>query len=130
MRAVSSRNTAPELLVRKLLFSLGYRYRLHRSDLPGKPDLVFSARKKVIFVHGCFWHQHPSCKRAKAPSSNISFWDQKLTRNVERDRQVQDQLMSFGWECLVLWECEITDQARLTASLRRFLGAPRADRSG
>lgn len=129
MRAVKARDTAPELLVRRLLFSLGYRFRLHRAELPGKPDLVFGGRRKVIFIHGCFWHQHPNCKRAKAPSSNIAFWEAKLRRNVDRDRRVQAQLASSGWQYLILWECEIGDRAVLTARLRQFLGAPRSSRS-
>lgn len=128
MRSVKARDTVPELVVRRLLFSLGYRFRLHCGELPGKPDLVFGARKKAIFIHGCFWHQHAGCKRAKTPASNTEFWREKLHRNVERDRRVQAQLASAGWGYLVVWECEIADRRLFTERLRQFLGAPRLGR--
>ncbi|OUJ13005.1 Fis family transcriptional regulator [Acetobacter sp. DsW_063] len=121
MRAVKSANTAPELAVRKLLFSLGYRYRLHRKDLSGSPDIVFPGRRKVIFVHGCFWHGH-DCKRgARTPKTNAEYWRTKITRNIERDRRSAATLRDQGWRALTLWECEIGDRDKLTTILRDFL---------
>src|SRR3954453_9489446 len=96
MRRIKSKDMKPELLVRRLVFGLGYRYRLHRKDLPGKPDLVFPGRKKVIFVHGCFWHQHPDCREGRPPRSNITYWKPKLARNVERDMQALATLKDTG----------------------------------
>lgn len=107
MRAVKSRNTKPEIKVRQLLHRAGYRYRLHRKDLPGKPDIVFPSRRAVIFVHGCFWHQHAGCPHADRPASNNDYWTKKLNRNMERDRANISTLKSDGWKTLVLWECEI-----------------------
>ena len=124
MSRVRSRDTKPELLVRKLVHGLGYRYRLHRKDLPGKPDLVFGPRRKVILVHGCFWHGHddPNCKLARAPKSRVEFWGPKLARNRERDREVERRLNESGWEALILWECELRDRAGLEQRMRAFLG--------
>lgn len=124
MSRVRSRDTKPELLVRKLVHGLGYRYRLHRKDLPGKPDLVFGPRHKVILVHGCFWHGHndPNCKLARAPKSRVEFWGPKLARNRERDREVGRRLNESGWEALILWECELGDRAELEQRVRAFLG--------
>lgn len=119
MRRIKSANTAPELAVRKLLTELGYRYRLHVEKLPGKPDIVFSGRRKVIFVHGCFWHVH-TCKTAHKPQSNQSYWNPKLTRNVERDARNRDALLSSGWKSLVIWECQASS-ADLKESLTAFL---------
>ncbi|MGD0519653.1 MAG: very short patch repair endonuclease [Terracidiphilus sp.] len=121
MAAVRSKNTAPEMKVRQLVHSMGYRYRLHRPDLPGKPDLVFPARGKVIFVHGCFWHQH-GCKGSHLPKSNVSYWAPKLERNRTRDMEHLKALRANGWKCLVLWECELVDNGQLRGRLRRFLG--------
>jgi len=124
MSRVRSRDTKPELLVRKLVHGLGYRYRLHRKDLPGKPDLVFGPRRKVILVHGCFWHGHddPNCKLARAPKSRVEFWGPKLARNRERDREVERRLNESGWEALTLWECELGDRPGLECRVRTFLG--------
>ena len=124
MSRVRSRDTKPELLVRKLVHGLGYRYRLHRKDLPGKPDLVFGPRRKVILVHGCFWHGHDdsNCKLARAPKSRVEFWGPKLARNRERDREVERRLNESGWEALILWECELRDRAGLEQRMRAFLG--------
>lgn len=124
MSRVRSRDTKPELLVRKLVHGLGYRYRLHRRDLPGKPDLVFGPRRKVILVHGCFWHGHddPNCKLTRAPKSRVEFWGPKLARNRERDREVKRRLNESGWEALILWECELGDRAGLEQRVRTFLG--------
>ena len=125
MRAVRSRNTKPELRIRKLLHSLGYRFRLYVRDLPGSPDIVFRPRRRVIFVHGCFWHGHSDCKRAKLPASNSTFWAEKLARNMARDASAQAALQALGWSLHIVWECEISDVERLTKRLSEFLGPPR-----
>lgn len=122
MRAVKSRDTAPELHVRRLVHSMGYRYRLHRLDLPGKPDLAFGPRRKAIFVHGCFWHGH-QCKRgARAPATNKSYWINKIARNVSRYERQVAELSNRGWTVLTVWECELRDEKELVRRLRRFLG--------
>ncbi len=121
MRAVKGKDTGPELLVRRLLHSRGYRYRLHRTDLPGKPDLTFPARRRVVFIHGCFWHGH-DCKRgAREPKSNVAYWRAKIARNRERDREHQRALKRGGWAALTLWECELKDDDALLRRLKRFL---------
>lgn len=125
MRAVKSRDTAPEMAVRRLVHRMGYRYRLHRKDIPGNPDLAFPARRKVIFVHGCFWHQHPGCREAHPPRSNTDYWLPKLERNRRRDKEVLEQLPTSGWDALVIWECETKESRTLTITLRRFLGVRR-----
>lgn len=124
MRRIRSTGMKPEMAVRKMTHRMGYRYRLHVSNLPGKPDLVFPARRKVIFVHGCFWHQHPSrtCRIVRVPKSNLNYWSPKLKRNVERDRQNQAKLRSLGWGVLVIWECSLKNERRLETRLRSFLG--------
>lgn len=122
MRAIRSTDMKPEMLVRRLAYSLGYRYRLHRKDLPGKPDLVFGPRRRVIFVHGCFWHQHAGCIDGKMPKSNLGYWQTKLDRNVARDAEHLASLKALGWKSLVLWECETKDPRRLASKIRRFLG--------
>lgn len=109
------------MLVRRLAHSLGYRYRLHACSLPGKPDLVFPRLNKVIFVHGCFWHQHRRCREGRIPESNGDYWGPKLLRNVERDRKQMMSLRRLGWKSLVLWECEVEDTARIENKLIRFL---------
>jgi DNA mismatch endonuclease, patch repair protein len=121
MSRVKGRDTTPELLVRRLLCSQGYRYRLHRSDLPGNPDIVFPSRRKVIFVHGCFWHGH-SCPRGRAPSSNREFWVRKIAKNKARDRKNLRALRKLQWEELTLWECELKDFRRLRTRVVDFLG--------
>jgi DNA mismatch endonuclease, patch repair protein len=123
MAKIRSKNTKPELIVRRLTHSLGYRYRLHRKDLPGKPDLVFAKRKKVIFVHGCFWHSHNCRVTPKIPKSNRDYWIPKLERNVQRDREHQEQLMNMGWQILVLWECELKDKECLAEIIKSFLNS-------
>jgi DNA mismatch endonuclease (patch repair protein) len=127
MRAIQSESTKPELLVRGLVHRMGYRYRVHRKDLPGKPDLVFVSRRKVIFVHGCFWHQHDeaSCMDARLPRSNTEYWRPKLARNVERDAQSQSALRAKGWEFLVIWECETRNPKALRQRVNSFLGRRR-----
>ena len=125
MSAVRGRDTKPEMLVRRLLLSMNYRYRLHRRDLPGCPDVVFSKRKKVIFVHGCFWHRHERCKKATVPKTRADFWKEKFERNVERDREVESKLAEMGWQTMTVWECEISEIDALERKLADFLEAKR-----
>jgi DNA mismatch endonuclease (patch repair protein) len=121
MSLVRSKNTKPELLVRKLLFSLGYRYRLHGATLPGRPDLVFAKRRKVIFVHGCFWHRHEGCRKTTTPVSNADYWIPKFARTISRDETNLVALQSLGWRVLVVWECELKDLSALGSKLEAFL---------
>ena len=123
MAAIKSKNTSPELLVRSIAHRLGYRFRLHAKDLPGKPDLVFRSRKKVIFVHGCFWHQHSSakCRDGRMPKSNRSYWNPKLLKNAERDKRSLTALRALKWKMLVIWECETKNPDRLARILTKFL---------
>ena len=123
MSRIQSKDTAPEMIVRKLIFSKGYRYRLHRKDLPGKPDIVMPSKKKIVFVHGCFWHQHsdPQCKIARMPKTRTEYWIPKLKRNTERDIDHKKLLHSQGWRVLVVWECETYDFEKLSSKLDRFL---------
>lgn len=124
MRKIRSKDTAPELTVRKIVYGLGVRYRLHRKELPGHPDLVFAGRKKVIFVHGCFWHQHEACSGGRLPRSRNEYWDEKLRRNVERDRKNKTRLKEMGWDALTIWQCELAGSdaiAKCTEALRGFL---------
>ena len=121
MRAIRSVGMKPEILVRRLAYGLGYRYRLHRKDLPGKPDLVFGPRRKVIFVHGCFWHQHRHCIDGRMPKSNPEYWRPKLAGNVKRDAKHLAALKANGWKSLVIWECETSDMRKVTAKIERFL---------
>jgi DNA mismatch endonuclease, patch repair protein len=124
MRRIKSRGTKPELAVRRLVHCLGYRYRLHRKDLPGKPDLVFGPRRKVVFVHGCFWHCHgdPACLDGRAPRSNEDYWLPKLARNKVRDGASLAALEAAGWRVLVIWECEVRNVEALKARLVAFIG--------
>ncbi len=122
MRRIRSRATAPEMAVRSLVHRLGFRFRLHRKDLPGKPDLVFSRLKKVIFVHGCFWHQHAKCVDGRMPKSRQSYWEPKLVRNCERDRLNRHLLSRLGWRSMVVWECDVQKRPEgLIRRLTRFL---------
>lgn len=121
MGRVRGKNTLPEIRVRKVLHGLGYRFRLHRRDLPGKPDIVLPKYRLCVFVNGCFWHQHPGCHRATMPRSNKSFWKEKLTRNCERDRKSLGALRELGWKTLVVWECETFDTVRLQNTLLQTL---------
>jgi len=121
MRRIRKKDTKPEVLVRKLIHGMGFRFRLHRADLPGTPDIVFPSRKKVILVHGCFWHQHHCPLGRKQPASNRDYWIPKLARNVERDRQARRKLRRLGWKSMTLWECEIRDQEATTRRISRFL---------
>lgn len=121
MRAVKSRDTKPEMLVRRAVHAMGYRYRLHRKDLPGKPDLVFLSRKKIIFVHGCFWHGHDCARGARVPKSNRDYWTGKISRNRERDAQSRKALVKEGWDVLTVWECKLKDKDSMRKRLRNFL---------
>jgi len=124
LAAVAGKDTTPELRVRRLLFRMGYRFRLHRRDLPGTPDIVLSGRHKIVEVRGCFWHRHPdpACRNAVLPKVRAEWWAAKLARNVERDARNLAALHAAGWSVLVLWECEVRDEAALAARLRSFLG--------
>lgn len=121
MRAIRSTNMTPEMVVRRATFALGYRYRLHRKDLPGKPDLAFIGRRKAIFVHGCFWHQHQNCRHGRRPQSNSDYWEPKLARNVERDATNEAKLIELGWKVLTVWECEISNISCLKERIADFL---------
>ena len=121
MRLIKKVDTKPEMIVRRLVHGMGYRYRLHRRDLPGTPDLVFPRRRKVIFVHGCFWHQHTCRLGQRQPKSNRHYWLPKLARNVERDKEARAKLTAMGWSILVLWECEVRDTNRLMQRITAYL---------
>ena len=110
MSAIKSKNTKPEIKVRKILHSMGYRFRLHLKDLPGSPDIVLPKYKTVIFVHGCFWHRHENCKYASTPKTRQEFWEAKFRENINRDKLNQENLFSKGWKIIIVWECEIKDK--------------------
>lgn len=120
MSRVKNKNTRPELLVRSLLHRIGYRFRLHRRDLPGSPDIVLPKHRKAIFVHGCFWHGH-DCPKGKRPKTNREFWEAKLDLNIDRDRQNLEDLKRNGWEALTVWECELKDLEVAQIKLHRFM---------
>lgn len=121
MAKIGPKDTKPELIVRTLLHSLGYRYRLHRKDLPGTPDICFPSCRKAIFVHGCFWHRHEGCHRTTTPKTRTSFWEDKFSQNVARDRRKIADLQQLGWDTLVVWECETTRKPELVSRLTDFL---------
>jgi len=124
MSGIGGKNTKPELLVRKALFAAGFRFRLHRKDLPGRPDVVLPGRRVVVFVHGCFWHAHQGCRYAKIPATRREFWEAKLAANVERDRRTREALLSAGWRVLVVWECATRSSGvreRLSELLTRWI---------
>ena len=121
MSRIKGRNTAPELVVRSMLHRLGYRFRLHRQDLPGKPDLTLPRHKAVVLVHGCFWHRHPQCRLAYCPKSNSKFWNKKFAENVRRDRTTIRVLRKLGCRVLVVWECQTVNPGSLSSLLLRFL---------
>ena len=121
MARVRGKNTRPEMIVRKLLFAAGYRYRLHARKLPGSPDLVFPTRKKVIFVHGCFWHRHDGCVASRIPKSRTDYWSEKLNGNKLRDMRNVQALHEAGWQILIVWECQLSNSEMLLKRLRQFL---------
>lgn len=121
MAAVHSKNTKPEIVVRKIVHRLGYRYRLHSGKLPGHPDLVFPGRRKVVFVHGCFWHRHPGCRYATSPKTRVEFWNGKFEANVARDARTVGELERMGWQVLTVWQCELKEPEKLTERLNEFL---------
>jgi DNA mismatch endonuclease (patch repair protein) len=123
MGRVGSKNSRPEIFVRKIVFGLGYRYRLHAKDLPGHPDIVFRRLRRVIFVHGCFWHRHAACALARLPKSRLDFWLSKLEGNRKRDEKNKRALLRDGWKVLTIWECQLKRSGRLTGRIRRFLNA-------
>jgi DNA mismatch endonuclease (patch repair protein) len=122
MARIGPKNSVPEMVVRKVAHGLGYRYRLHGRDLPGTPDLVFPARRSIIFVHGCFWHRHSGCKRCTHPKTRFEFWAEKFARNVQRDASNEEALRRAGWRVLVIWECETFAPAEVRRRLKSFLG--------
>ena len=121
MSRVKGRDTKPEMLVRSFVHRMGYRFRIHRRDLPGNPDIVLLRYSKVIFVHGCFWHGHKRCPRSKRPVTNKNFWNKKLDANIERDRRFRKELRRMGWKLLVVWQCETHNPEKLLEKLERFL---------
>lgn len=123
MGRIRSKDTSPEVILRRLIHGLGYRFRLHRCDLPGKPDIVFPARRKIILMHGCFWHQHPGCPEGRIPGSRPEYWVAKLRRNQARDEGNRELLEQLGWKTFVVWECELRDTAAVTKTVRKFLSS-------
>jgi DNA mismatch endonuclease (patch repair protein) len=121
MARVRAKGSKPELTVRRVAHALGYRFRLHRRDLPGTPDLIFARFRKVIFVHGCFWHRHEGCRRTTTPKTRAEYWEQKFKENVARDAARLDELRALGWEALVIWECETFDRDRTVERVAAFL---------
>lgn len=120
MRRIRSKDTSPEIKIRKLIHSMGYRYRLHAKELPGKPDIAFRPKNKVIFVHGCFWHQHKGCKDNHIPKSNVDYWAPKLEKTIKRDAMNKRKLKRDGWDVLTIWECEV--EKKLLSTKKRILG--------
>lgn len=124
MSRVRATNTKPEMAVRRLVHALGYRYRLHATDLPGRPDLVFRPKRRVIFVSGCFWHRHPRCPNCRVPKSRLAFWEPKLDENRQRDLRNQRLLRRLGWKYLIIWECQLRDLAKVSVRIQWFLEQP------
>ena len=121
MRAVKGKDTGTEMTVRRIVHRMGYRYRLHRKDLPGKPDLVFGPRRKVIFVHGCFWHGHDCPRGSREPKTNRGYWIPKIVKTRKRDKATMERLRKMDWKALVIWECETKDTAQLEKRIRAYL---------
>lgn len=121
MSRVPSKNTGLEIAVRKLVWAMGYRYRLHARDLPGKPDIVFRGRRKVIFVHGCFWHRHPGCRYASMPKTRQIFWREKFDRNILRDAEHMSALQEMGWAVIVVWQCEMRNPDAVCHKIKKFI---------
>ena len=130
MARIQGRDTVPEVVVRRTAHRLGFRFRLYRKDLPGRPDLVFPRYRSVVFVHGCFWHRHGGCRFAYTPRSRVRFWTEKFRQNVARDHRTEDALRSLGWRVLVIWECETRDDGVVADLLKQFLRAADIDGSG
>lgn len=129
MSRIKWRDTTPELAVRRMAHRLGFRFRLYRKDLPGHPDLVFPRHRAVVLVHGCFWHRHSGCPYAYTPKTRVQFWTDKFSQNVDRDHRNEDALKRLGWQVLVLWECEIRNEAAVQKRLLNYLGSERGDAS-
>lgn len=127
MAGIRGKDTKPEIAVRQLVHKLGFRFRLHRRDLPGSPDLVFPRLSKVIFVHGCFWHRHPDCRFAYTPKSNADFWKKKFDANTQRDGIAQEALAALGWEVMMVWECEVRNIPMLSQKILTFLSVTPED---
>lgn len=123
MSRIKSGNTKPEMTVRSILHRMGYRFRLHRKDLPGKPDIVLPKYSAIIFVHGCFWHRHEDCKYAYTPKSRIDFWEAKFKANIKRDIEVRKRLKELNWKILVIWECELSDIDNVKKKIGSFLNS-------
>lgn len=121
MRSIRSKDTLPERIVRSMTHRMGYRYRLQAKYLPGRPDMVFPSRKKVIFVHGCFWHLHEGCRKATFPKSRKRYWIPKLLLNRERDLRVLRELKNLGWKALIIWQCELSNRSKVSSKIKRFL---------
>lgn len=121
MARIKAKNTTPEMKLRKLVYGMGFRYRIHDRRLPGRPDLVFQGRRAVIFIHGCFWHRHSGCRLARIPKSNVEFWSNKLEKNRLRDARNIASLEALGWRVLVIWECEIKNDDRMKNTIKMFL---------
>ena len=119
MAQIKSRDTKPELIVRKLLHRLGYRFRLHRTELPGCPDIILPKYRTVVLVHGCFWHRHTGCQFAYNPKSRVDFWEKKFRKNVKRDKKVRHELIDLGWRVLIIWECEVKNYDRLVQRIKK-----------
>ena len=130
MAKIKGKDTKPEKVVRSLLHQMGYRFRLHRSDLPGNPDIVLPKHKKVIFVHDCFWHGHKKCKRAARPKTHVEFWNAKIDGNIRRDSRVRRALRLQGWSVLVVWQCELRNREKLRKRLQRFMEQRKEHSSG
>lgn len=121
MSRISGSNTKPEIIVRKMIYGMGFRYRLNVRELPGTPDIVLPKHKKVVFVHGCFWHGHKECKRSQRPSSNIGFWNKKIEQNIARDKKTIKDLKKLGWQQLIIWGCKTRNPVTLKKILANFL---------
>lgn len=121
MSRIRGKDSNPEMKLRRLVHGLGFRYRLHVKNLPGKPDLVFPGRHAVIFMHGCFWHRHEGCKLARLPKSKLDFWEEKLETNRQRDLSHHQQLLELGWNILVVWECQLGDPVNVSRIIQEFL---------
>jgi len=127
MSRIHGYDTRPELFIRSHVHQMGYRFRVHQEILPGNPDIVLAKHKKVIFIHGCFWHGHKNCCRSKRPTSNESFWRIKLDKNIERDKRQQKELKKLGWKYLIVWQCEVNNESRLKAKLAIFFSDANRD---